>query len=722
MKAGAFAVVVTMLVGGLSVGAARADEDLTRYVDPFIGTEGTAHCFPNATVPFGLVQAGPVSGTGLWAYTGGYQFADRELFGFAQDAISGTGCCDLGDILIQPFVGEVPSDGFCRQAKADERASCGYYSVRYPAAGIRTEVTASEHVAQYRIRYGAGKPARLFLDLQWGTVSGGAQYDRLFAHVLSSEVDFPDDRTITGRNTVSEWVKRDFHYVIQFDRPVRRRVLLPKRHPNEKAGIWALDLDLGESETLGVKIALSARSVAGAKANLQAEAPGWDFDALRERARAKWGDILRRAVVTKGSDDQKTAFYTSLYHLCISPNNIADVGERPDYGTLSLWDSFRAAHPLYTLLVPERVPDLIESMMTDYRLNGFLPIWTLWDKDNQCMIGTHSVPVLVDAYLKGFPADWEKVYAAVRDTLRNAHANRDKERWDLIDRYGYYPFDVIRGESVSRLLECSYDDWCAAVLAERLGKAGDAAFFRRRSGNWRNVFDKSVGFVRGRDSKGAWRTPFDPRQLGHGATTANDFTEGNSWQYTWHVMQDPQGLIDAFGGPDQFVAKLDSLFTSSDEMPESEKGKSLDVTGLIGQYAHGNEPSHHIAYFYPFAGRPRRTAEVVREVFDRFYLNKPDGLSGNDDCGQMSAWYVFGAMGFYPFNPCGGDYVLGAPQIPEIELRPADGKVFRVVARNLTRENKYVKSMTLGGKPLDGFVLKHADIVKGGELVFEMGR
>ena len=419
------------------------------------------------------------------------------------------------------------------------------------------------------------------------------------------------------------------------------------------------------------------------------------------------------------------------------PNDLADVDGRyrggdaqvatassgAYYTGLSLWDTFRAAHPLYTLAVPERVDGFVDSMLAHYRAMGFLPVIPYFGWESHCMIGNHAVPVIVDAYRKGFRAfDVELAFEAVTNSLTVAHVDpfgrpKIKEDWALYDRYGYYPFDRIKGESVSRTLECGFDDWCAAEFCRLLGR-GDEARFRARAAFWKNVFDPSLGLMRGKHSNGTWRTPFDPFRLGHDHNTANDFTEGNAFQYTWHVLQDPEGLIAAMGGRASFVERLDALFAQ----PERTEGMGFvgDVTGLIGQYAHGNEPSHHVAYFYALAGRPDRTAEVVREVCDRFYGVGPGDLCGNDDCGQMSAWYVFAAMGFYPFNPCSGEYVLGAPQFPEVRLALPGGASFRVVAKNLSRANKYVKSVTLNGRPLAGPRLKHADVVSGGELVFEM--
>ncbi len=689
------------------------EEDPCAYVDPFIGTAGTANCMPSACVPHGLVQPGPSSGTGAWKYCGGYQIEDRRLYGFIQDAISGTGVPDLGDLLVQPFVGD-GEDSEYRAVKGRETASPGYYSVRYPKSGnLLAEGTATEHASFWRFTYGGGKAEpHLLVDLQWGHANKG----HLARRVKACEVSFPSATTMAGHVKVSQWVNRDYYFFIRFNRKMSPR----KIEPREKGlgDRYVLDFDLpGNAGNLDVKIGLSATSIAAARANLDAEMPHWHFADFRNEAAAKWAEYLSRIKI-EGTAGEKTRFYTSMWHLGIAPNNMADHGKPPFYSTLSFWDTFRAAHPLFTIIQPERVPDMVNSCFKYYEKNGFLPIWALWGEDNQCMIGTHSVPVIVDAFMKGFDGvDWPYAYEAIRDTLRNKHPGRRKEGWEMIDRFGYYPTDMLKGEGVSRLLECSYDDWCAAQMAAKMGKAADAEFFAKRAANYKNVFDPSIGLVRGKDSKGKWREPFDPLLLGHGAENDNDFTEGNSWQYTWHVMHDPEGLISLFGGRKPFLQQLDRLFGQLSETYGHDKH---DVTGLIGQYAHGNEPSHHVAYFFQYAGAPHRTAEIVREICDKFYRNAPDGLSGNDDCGQMSAWYIFSALGFYPFNPCGGDYVIGAPQVKKATVRLPGGKTFTVVAKDLSRDNKYVKSVSLNGKPLEGFVLKHADVVAGGELVFQM--
>ena len=671
------------------------------YVDPFIGTAGTGHTFPSACVPFGLVQAGPDTGNGDWAHCSGYSYEDKSIYGFSQTHLNGTGALGLGDVRILPFTAEsVP--GSVPYDKASERAKPGFYAVTL-AGGTKVEASATERCAIYRISYPKGAKSRLLVDPRW-CITRRKPISDCFRSVDVA----PDGRTgVSGKVVVNNWVERTYAFKMEFSRPFL----------SEKDLVF--DFGASSGEPLMVKVALSALGgVSDAARNLAAEIPGWDLDRVAAAADAKWSKMLS-CVAVEGSDDQKRNFYTSLYHLFIQPNNISDFGQAPYYSTFSTWDTYRAAHPLYTILVPEKAAEFVDSMLEQGRRTGYLPIWTLWGRDNQCMIGTHSIPVIVDWFLKENPVNpdkrefWLSAYAQVKETLTKRHEGRHKERWDLLDRHGYYPYDVIRSESVSRTLECAYDDWCAAQMAAKLGHEEDAKFFRRRSENWRNVFDPSLGLMRSKDSKGNWRDPFDPSAVGWGK--GFDFTEGNSYQYTWHVMQNPDGLVAAMGGREAFVKRLDWLF----ERPEVVKGELADVTGLIGQYVHGNEPSHHVIYFYTLVGERDKAARRVRDVFDRFYLPKPDGLCGNDDCGQMSAWYVFSALGFYPFNPCGGTYVLGAPQIPKATIGLAGGKALTVVARNLSAENKYVKTVAFNGRPLDK-TIEHADLMSGGELVFEM--
>ena len=674
------------------------------YVNPYVGCADNGHCFAAAAYPFGMVQAGPDTGTESWDYCSGYRYADEEIKVFSQTHISGTGCNDMGDVALMP--GVVPS----KYDKKTQVAQPGYYAVTLDT-GCALETTVAPHSSIYHFNF-TSEP-KILLDLQWGIVFPG----NLSRHVLKSDIKHTETEFTVWAN-VRNWVNREYSAVVQFSAPFTVEQIAERKFV----------LTFKQKEFYG-KVGMSTVSIEKARKNLEAEIPAWDFAGVKAAAQAAWEELLERVELPSATLAQKQNFYTSLYHLFIQPNNIADVDGQYRgadgkvaqakggvyYSTLSLWDTFRTAHPLYTLLVPERVEGFCDTIIAHHKAAGFMPIWTLWGKDNQCMIGTHSVPVLVDAYFKGFKVDPNEAMKCINETLRQNHPGRGKENWDLLNEYGYYPFDKIRGESAARTLECAYDDWCAMKLAQALGRTDDAQFYAKRAQNWKNLFDKSVGLVRGRNTKGEWRTPYDPFQLGHGADTPNDFTEGNAWQYTWHVMQDPEGLMAMFGSKEAFCAKLNSLF----EQPEKTEGQGfvLDVSGLIGQYAHGNEPSHHTVYFFTLAGQPRRTAELVRQVCDKFYRPEVDGLCGNDDCGQMSAWYLFSAMGFYPFNPCGGEYVLGAPQIGEFIVN----KRLHIVANGLSRDAKYVKRTTLNGKTITT-KLTHKDLATGGELVFEMSK
>ena len=743
-----------------ALASVAAPADPLDSVDTLIGGSYRGHTFPGATCPFSLVQVSPDTGLCDWDHCSGYVWEDPCVYGFSQTHLSGTGCPDLADVRLLPFTDDFASSDprTWRLAKdfRTEKGRPGLYTVALTNAGVNVELTAAPRVGVHRYTYAAGKPVKLLVDLQW--VNAGNMSGAVVA--FSNRLDAANAAIVGGRRTHA-WLKRSVCWKVVFDRPWTNARLLPKADPKERGERWVLEFAPGAP--LVAKAAISTVDADGAAKNYAAEAEGKSFEEIRDAARAKWRELLGRFEVPGATDAQRTAFYTALYHLFIQPNDIADVDGRYRggdakvatakdgvyYTGLSLWDTFRAAHPFYTIAVPERVDGFVNSMLAHYRALGFLPVIPYFGWESHCMIGNHSVPVIVDAYKKGFRGfDADLAFEAVTNSLTVLHMDpfgrrKIKEDWDLYDRYGYYPCDRIRGESVSRTLECGFDDWCAAEFCQVLGR-GDEAFFRKRAGYWKNVFDKEIGFMRGKDSGGHWRTPYDPFHLGHGGDTVNDFTEGNAFQYTWHVLQDPQGLIETMGGRAAFLQKLSSLFVQ----PERTEGMGFvgDVTGLIGQYAHGNEPSHHVAYFYALAGAPRRTADVVREVCDRFYGVKPGDLCGNDDCGQMSAWYVFAAMGFYPFNPCGGDYVLGAPQFPKVVIHlggsrscatatggsrscaTADAqervppKQFTIIARNLSRRNKYVRSATLNGKPLEGPVIRHADIVAGGELVFEMER
>lgn len=699
--------------------------DYTQYVDPFIGAADNGHTFPGACRPFGMIQTSPVTGAVGWRYCSEYMYADSIIWGFTQTHLNGTGCMDLGDILIMPFTGERHRtwDAYRSSfSKTSENATPGYYTVTLDQAKVKAELTATTHAALHRYTYEQADSASILIDLQHGPAWNEKQYH---SQVNSCEVNWENDSTLTGHVNNKVWVDQDYYFVMQFSRPVIDHFELPMAE-TEKGKRLVASFNIQPGEEVLMKVALSTTGVEGAKANMAAEVPGWDFEGIRTAAKADWNSYLSRIEV-EGTDEEKTNFYTSFYHALIQPNEISDVDGRyrnaadsivnatggKFYSTFSLWDTYRAAHPFYTLMVPERVDGFINSLVDQAEVQGYLPIWGLWGKENFCMVANHGVSVVAEAYAKGFRGfDAERAFNAIKQTQTVSHPL--KSNWENYMKYGYFPTDLTEAESVSSTLESVYDDYAAADMAKRMGKTEDAAYFARRADFYKNLFDSSTQFMRPKKSDGTWKSPFNPSQIGHAESVGGDYTEGNAWQYTWHVQHDVPGLIALFGGEEPFLNKLDSLFTLKLETTQA------DVTGLIGQYAHGNEPSHHVTYLYALAGRPERTQELIREIFDTQYSPKPNGLCGNDDCGQMSAWYMFSAMGFYPVNPVSGEYVFGAPQLPEFVLHLADGKTFTIKAEGLSEANKYVKSITLNGEPYTKNFISHADIVKGGTLVYQM--
>lgn len=699
--------------------------DYTQYVDPFIGAADNGHTFPGACRPFGMIQTSPVTGAVGWRYCSEYMYADSIIWGFTQTHLNGTGCMDLGDILVMPFTGERHRtwDAYRSSfSKTSENATPGYYTVTLDQAKVKAELTATTHAALHRYTYEQADSASILIDLQHGPAWNEKQYH---SQVNSCEVNWENDSTLTGHVNNKVWVDQDYYFVMQFSRPVIDHFELPMAE-TEKGKRLVASFNIQPGEEVLMKVALSTTGVEGAKANMAAEVPGWDFEGIRTAAKADWNSYLSRIEV-EGTDEEKTNFYTSFYHALIQPNEISDVDGRyrnaadsvvnatggKFYSTFSLWDTYRAAHPFYTLMVPERVDGFINSLVDQAEVQGYLPIWGLWGKENFCMVANHGVSVVAEAYAKGFRGfDAERAFNAIKQTQTVSHPL--KSNWENYMKYGYFPTDLTEAESVSSTLESVYDDYAAADMAKRMGKTEDAAYFARRADFYKNLFDSSTQFMRPKKSDGTWKSPFNPSQIGHAESVGGDYTEGNAWQYTWHVQHDVPGLIALFGGEEPFLNKLDSLFTLKLETTQA------DVTGLIGQYAHGNEPSHHVTYLYALAGRPERTQELIREIFDTQYSPKPNGLCGNDDCGQMSAWYMLSAMGFYPVNPVSGEYVFGAPQLPEFVLHLADGKTFTIKAEGLSEANKYVKSITLNGEPYTKNFISHADIVKGGTLVYQM--
>jgi predicted alpha-1,2-mannosidase len=704
----------------------NGDEDLTKYVNPFIGTAFTGHTFPGATYPLGFMQPGPETGNFSWDYCSGYFYDDEKINGFSQNRLNGTGIVDFGDLLLQPFSGEKREDLSSTFNKSTEVATPGYYSVVLTDNDVKVEVTTAPHVAFHRYTFNADKTSGLLADFQSGLVWSK---DRISTHVLENVVNFESDYIITGYTRRREWTERTYYFVIEFDKPIVSKELLEQRDPREKAPRYILNFDLGNDSVLNTKVAMSTTGIEGAKANLAAEGKERSFDDVYKDAKKEWNRYLSKVSI-EGTDEDKTNFYTALYHLYIQPNNIADVdgkyvgpngkiSQSPTgkfYSTLSQWDTFRAAFPMYTILSPEIINDLVNNMLEFSEQKGHLPIWALMGQETFTMIGNHSIPMVVDAYLKGFEGfDAERAYSEIKKSLTEGkHKNAG---WEEYDKYGYYPYDLFKVESVSRTLESGFDDYCAAIMAKKLGKTEDYEFFMNRSGFYKNHYDNETKSMRPKDSKGEWLTPFDPYRLAHAdSNIGGHYTEGNALQYTWHVLQDIPGLIELLGGKEEAGKVLDFLFTTEQEST----GTLSDVTGLIGQYAHGNEPSHHIAYIYMYLDRPEDTQRLIRQICKNFYQNKPDGLIGNDDCGQMSAWYMFSAMGFYPVNPVSGELVFGAPLLPKTTLNLDNGKTFTIDAINLSEENMYIEKIELNGSIYTEKFITYDDIMNGGELTFYM--
>ena len=720
-----FTLALTGFFTSCNTSTTSSQTDYTQYVNPFIGAADNGHTFPGATTPFGMIQTSPVTGAIGWRYCSEYVNNDSIIWGFTQTHLNGTGCMDLGDILIMPATGIRTRawDGYRSHfSKDQESATPGYYSVELEGPNVRAELTASPRVAFHRYTYHTADSASVLIDLQHGPTWNKDQYH---SQVSICDIQWEDSQTLTGHVRNSVWVHQDYFFVLKFNRPTTGQINLPMAETEKGQRIVAC-FDMEPGDELLTKIALSTTSIEGARKNMEAEISDWDFESIRQTAKDNWNNYLKRIEVT-GTEAQKVNYYTSFYHTLIQPNQISDIDGmyrnandeivKTDgnafYSTFSLWDTYRAAHPFYTLMVPEKVDDFVTSLVEQGEAQGFLPIWGLWGKETYTMIANHGVSVIAEAYRKGFRGfDAERAFNMVKRTQTVSH--KHKSNWENYMKYGYFPTDLTEVESVSSTLESVYDDYAAADMAKRMGKEEDAAYFNKRANFYKNLFDTQTQFMRPRNSDGSWKSPFDPSEVAHAESKGGDYTEGNAWQYTWHVQHDVPGLIELFGSQEAFLNKLDSVFTV--EL----KTTQADVTGLIGQYAHGNEPSHHVTYLYTMAGKPERTQELIRQIFDTQYRPEPDGLCGNDDCGQMSAWYMFSAMGFYPVDPVSGNYVFGAPQLPKIVLNLANGKTFTVIAENLSKENKYVESITFNGEPYTLNYITHEDILKGGTLVFKM--
>lgn len=714
----------------LSVNCISA-QNLTRWVNPFIGTGAvqsslSGNNYPGATVPFGMVQLSPDTREAPdWAQASGYDYNDSIIYGFSHTRLSGTGASDFIDILLFPTISDKRKSTFTHQ---HEQARPGYYQVLLKGERIQAELTASVHVGVHRYTCSDGDQLKLWLDLDHSANKGS--WNR---RIIQSQLRMVSPTVVEGYRIITGWAKlRKIYFHLEFSQPILSNQLYdgnrmyentPVINGTELRGLFCFDKKWNKE--LICKVALSPVSIENARLNMATEVPGWDFEYIARAAETSWEKELKKIII-QGTDLQKKIFYTALYHTMVQPNTMSDVnGEymasdyvtrsvakgEVHYSTFSLWDTFRAAHPLYTLIHTHRIPDFVKSMMRQYDYYGYLPVWQLWGQDNYCMIGNHSIPVIVDAVLKGVAGvDEEKAYEAVFNSSIVSHPNSPFEVWE---KYGYMP-ENIQTQSVSITLEQAFDDWCVAQLAKRLGKEKDYNHFMKRSAFYRNLFNSKTGFFQPKNDKGEWIEPFDPYK--YGANGGYPFTEGNAWQYFWYVPQNIPDLISLTGGNKAFVAKLDTFFTVS-----YQSGALNDnASGFVGQYAHGNEPSHHVAYLYACAGEPWKTQKYVAYIMNELYNDSSSGYAGNDDCGEMSAWYVFGALGFYPVNPVSGEYVIGTPMLEEAVIQLPGRKTFTVKAPRKEDNEVYICSMKLNGEKYTKNYITHQDIMKGGILEFVM--
>ena len=740
---------------GVAHAASPASGDASKghaaEVDPHIGTGGDGHTFPGATVPFGMIQLSPDTAMPdfkhAYKWAAGYQYGDPSIMGFSHTHFSGSGHSDLGDVLVMPIAGDVklepgdaikPGSGYRSRFSHDsEVVQAGYYAVTLSDYGVRAELTAGRRVGWHRYAFPVGKPAHVLLDLR------PSIYDYA-GKVLWANLRVHPDGTVTGCRTTRGWAPgRELCFAMRFSQSMTSRELYnreagavykgfagPGNQPEDRdaqngralVGVF----DFGElKQPLEVKVAISPVSQANAVANLDQDGAGWDFDARRAEATAAWNKALS-VIDVEGTSAQRTGFYTSLYHTMLAPTLSMDVNgdyRGPDhqvhhadgfdfYSSWSMWDVYRAEEPLMVLLRPDLSTQFIRSIIAAQQASpfGMLPVWAYQGLETWCMTGYHAVAIIADAYVKGVRGFDPNT--ALKSMVSTATYGNYGDLADYM-KLGYVPIDK-EVEGGSKTQEYAYDDWSIAQMAKAMDRQDIAATFEKRATNWRNVWDPKTGFMRARLSNGQFREPFDPGSAAYGS----DYTEGNAWQYSWYVPQDVAGLIAAFGSDAKFVTKLDQMFDAKVD-PSIFKDVE-DITGLIGWYAHGNEPSHHIAYLYDYAGAPWKTQARLKQIMDSQYATRPDGLAGNDDLGQMSAWYIFTALGFYPVTPASDEYAIGRPFVPQAAIHLSNGHTFTVSAAPLDDAHPYVGAVTLNGKPLDRVYLHHAEILAGGELHFTM--
>ena len=692
---------------GLQAATQPTKQDYTQYVNPFVGTGGHGHVSLGANVPFGHIQAGPTQKKQGWDWCSGYHYSDSIIIGFGQMHLSGTGIGDLGDIALLPVTQN--NEREVKFSHKAEYATPGYYAVTL-ANGVRVELTATLRTAFHRYTFPADvKQEQVVIDL-----SQGIGWDKMTACSMKQE----GWNTVVGSRFSTGWAKNQrVYFVAEFSQPITHQTT-----EGDTLSVFSFE---PTGQPLMVKVGISSVSIDNARKNLQQESPDWAFNTVVVDAQKAWNKELGKIDIQTDNASDKRIFYTGLYHTMTAPSVFNDVngeyrgangktyhGDFTPYTTFSLWDTYRAAHPLMTLIHPEKQRDIAQTMLHIAQQQGRLPVWFLEGNETDCMVGNPGIPVLIDIALKGFDVDKHAVLEAAKKTQLFGDRGLD-----LLKKYGYLPYDLEpTNETVAKGLEYALADGCIARLAKALKAEKDYKYFLKRSQSYRDYyFDKQTKFMRGIDSKGRFREPFDPFKVIH---RADDYTEGTAWQYIWLVPHDVHGLISAFGGDKPFTNKLDSLFIVQGDMG---KDASPDISGLIGQYAHGNEPGHHIIYLYDYAGQPWKTALRVREVLRTMYHDSVDGLSGNEDVGQMSAWYILSSLGFYQVEPAGGRYVFGSPLFNEASMNVGNGKTFRIIAHNNSKENIYIQSVKLNGKPYTRCYIDFKDIVRGGKLEFTMG-
>ncbi|MFN3433793.1 MAG: GH92 family glycosyl hydrolase [Sphingomonas sp.] len=713
----------------------------------FVGTGGHGHTYPGATLPSGMVQLSPDTDVERWDACSGYHRTDTSIMGFSHTHLSGTGIGDMLDVLVVPTRGPVqllpgplddPDKGY-RQRFSAEHAEPGYYRVALES-GVRAELTVTERTGYHRYTFPAG-PAHILVDLSHLVLDKSDHAPLITDAVLALDAD----GTLTGSRTVNRWAKgRRIHFAMQLSRQPNRVTFYGDKDAEQPAGTRAvkgnrlkvvLHYDDAGAAPIVVRCGISGVDVAGARANLSAEATTWDFDAVRRAAQAHWARELEAITVEGGTADQRTILSSALYHALLAPTLFSDVDGRyvgldkqvhslprgaAAYSSFSLWDTYRALHPLLTIVAPDRVQSLVADLIRQTQQSAYgPPVWPLQGVETGCMIGWHSVAVLAEAQAKGIKADYAAAWLGIAKRSFDFTApdlDNSKGR-DLYDRMGYVPADRWF-ESVSRTQEYAYDDWASSHLARAAGRTADADRLLKRSRNWRNVIDGGIGFARPRFADGSWWTPYDPIQLGHMPKPWwRDYTEANGWQATFLNQHDIYGLIDHMGGDARFEAKLDALFTAPSTLPAN---APPDISGLVGQYAHGNEPDHHVAYLYAYTGAAWKTQAMVRRLCTEMYRNDPDGVIGNDDCGQMSAWFVLSSLGFYPVDPVEALYVFGSPLFERATIRLPGGRRLVVEAPGNRADTPYVRSVSFNGRPWTKNWIAHADLMKGGRLVFTM--